>query len=106
MVEKRPRGSPTGITPRQRDKRAASRLHGQGEISGRRKLAFSSVQPDLNVWTNEEELALVDYLLSKGFHESWPQTKKLDFWESAALLFISVALLKAYEQVRKFNITF
>ena len=42
---------------------------------------MSSVQPDLNVWTNEEELALVN---SRGFHGSWPQTKILDFWEGAA----------------------
>ena len=82
MAEKRPRGSPTGITPQQKEKRAFSRLHGQR--TSRRKLAFSSVRPDLNVWTNEEEHALVDYLLSQGFRESWPQTKRLDFWEGAA----------------------
>ena len=81
MAEKRPRGSPTGISPQQREKRAVSRLHGQR--TSRRKLAFSSVRPDLNVWTNEEH-ALVDYLLSQGFHESWPQTKRMDFWEGAA----------------------
>ena len=90
MAEKHPRGSPTGTTPRQRDKRAMPRLYGQENITGRRKLAFSSVQPNLNVWANEEKQALIDYLLSKGFHESWPQTKRMEFWESVALFFSEV----------------
>lgn len=102
-VEERKRSrylsSPTGVTPKQNEKCQRS-----GEqVKGRKRLdlAFSdvastSINDNVNVpvssviasnlqWTEDEDKALVEFILLSRPGDNWPQTKKMDYWSSAAL---------------------
>ena len=83
---KRSRGSPTGRTPRQDEKK-------KKVTSTRKKLAFQAAPREplsdtsryvpMSAWTTKETKALVEFML---FHnpEEWKSTKGSKFWTSAA----------------------
>ncbi len=74
MSEKRPRSSPTGSTPKQREKRR--------EVASfsRKKLSFTNDRS----WNDFECSALVEFIIITKGGQVWPFDKQLDFWESAA----------------------
>ena len=74
MSKKRPRGSPTGDTPKQKDKRREI----QPQIS-RKKLIFNASR-----WSDLECSALVEYVIHKKGGHSWPFGKETEFWDSVA----------------------
>ena len=81
---KRLRGSPTGITPRQDEKK-------KKVSSSRRKLTFqadssrdTSVYVPMSAWTTKETKALVEFMLLHD-PEKWESTKDDKFWMSAAV---------------------
>ena len=78
LDSKRGRTSPTGLTPKQPSKRSSRLVTGE-----RKKLQFSG-NPSSSVWANEEERCLVRYIVNKGFTDSWPTTKRSQFWIEAA----------------------
>ena len=78
MASKRSRSSPTGLTPRQREKR--QNRQGCIESASAKKLPFATTAS----WSAVEERALVEYVMGKGFVASWPHTKRTEFWENAA----------------------
>ena len=75
MSEKRPRSSPTGCTPKQREKRR------EVATFGRRKLSFNT---NSQSWSDLECSALVEFIIITKGGQVWPFDKQLDFWESAA----------------------
>lgn len=90
---KRPRGSPTGTTPVQAEKkRVQKRLEVQ---HGARRVLARSYPPRTgpetqaivpgSAWSSKETLALVDYILScKSVKSDWPKTTDMDFWSRAS----------------------
>ena len=91
MASKRSWSSPTGLTPTQKERRQyVARPQTQSTSQPRKRLDFGestaqSSKPLSSLWSKEEEGALVDYVIRKGFVLSWPTTKKKQFWEDAAL---------------------
>ena len=90
---KRPRGSPTGTTPVQAEKK---RVQKRPEVQhGARRVLARSYPPRTgpgtqtivpgSAWSNQETLALVDYILScKLVKSDWPKTTDMDFWSRAS----------------------
>ena len=78
--EKQPRGSsPTGVTPRAKEKRFAG---GSKEIvKTRRRLPFIITT---DVWSDVEQSALVEFILLHKPGTSWPTDKNMSFWDAAA----------------------
>ena len=74
MSEKKPRGSPTGDTPRQKDKRREVQAQ-----ASRKKLSFN-----VSKWSDLECSALVEFVIHKKGGHSWPFGKETQFWDSAA----------------------
>ena len=68
--EKRPRGSPTGITPRKDPKRRSSQPRSQRQL--------------FTEWTDRENSALVEFVLLSRPDNSWPADKSTVFWDNAA----------------------
>lgn len=85
MAEKRVRSSPTGKTPVRPLKKAVPR---------RRLLVAAEKDPDPTnesagtrshvVWTEEENKALLEFILLHKPEDKWPATKCTRFWGSAA----------------------
>ena len=73
---KRPRGSPTGSTPRQKEKHSA-----RFPAASKKELSFEETS---TTWSKLEESTLVDYVIQKGYMTTWPTTKHLEFWEGAS----------------------
>ena len=89
MASKRSWSSPTGLTPTQKERRQYV-AQTQSTSQPRKRLDFGestahSSKPLSSLWSKEEEGALVDYVIRKGFVLSWPTTKRKRFWEDAAL---------------------
>ena len=108
---KRPRGTPTGRTPKQLGKRLVPRTSGATElVKGKKKLSLldistkqSSVMAEGAVphamaslpstrtqalpgsWTADEERALVEFIMMTTRGDSWPRTINEKFWEAAAM---------------------
>ena len=84
FTQKRPRGSPTGITPLQDLKRpsALSRQRDGTHVS-KKKLAFSETT-SRHQWSELEDCALVEFILLTRPGPSWPFEKGLEFWDGAA----------------------
>lgn len=77
VVQKRPRGSPTGNTPRLVEKRPAA-----AKVKARRRLPF--VSPTDGAWTAAENSSLVEFILLYKPSTSWPADKDESFWNAAA----------------------
>ena len=71
------RGSPTGRTPRQDEKKLAF------QAAPREPLSDTSRYVPMSAWATKETKALVEFML---FHnpEKWESTKDSKFWTSAA----------------------
>lgn len=80
---KRVRGSPTGVTPRQPEKRSST----LGEQS-KKRLSFSYAAPTASRvpgnWSESEDNALVDFIMLTSTGESWPSTISEVYWTAAA----------------------
>ena len=79
--DKRPRGSPTGQTPLQQEKKTASvQQSKQGQQSrgqqSRRQLTFA--------WSDTEQSALVEFILLHKSCQSWPADQDYQFWSASA----------------------
>ena len=91
---KRQRGSPTGITPRQAQKRTPiQELKGaQSPLHSRRELQFGkSVQgktrswmEELDQWTLEELYALVEFVLLRSGADKWTSSHRKRVWQEAS----------------------
>lgn len=88
---KRPRGSPTGLTPLQASKKPAQRT--LAIPSSRRNLAASYAQlapPESDAvpataWSFDETLALVEFMVChERFKFSWPRTTDMNLWNRVA----------------------
>ena len=77
--EKRPRGSPTGVTPLLKEKRHAGRP--KEVVKVQRRLPFISTA---DVWSDSEQSALVEFILLHKPGTSWPADKNTSFWDAAA----------------------
>ena len=87
--------SPTGVTPKQKAKHQYVQRQGE-QTKGKKRLSFgvigsseSSVS-DLGYvsarnWIESEDKGLVEFILLTTPGNSWPQSKQIDFWNSAAL---------------------
>ena len=84
MASKRSRSSPTGLTPHQRKKH--QNRQECIESASAKKLSKLSFATNAS-WSAVEGCALVKYVMDKEFVASWPQTKRREFWESAAKYF-------------------
>ncbi len=85
---KRVRGSPTGNTPLQLQKRSSSTRR---TSILKRKLTYPgqgsrsrSMYTPAATWTPEEDKALVKYVLLFGSFDKWPATKLTKYWEGAS----------------------
>ena len=78
-AEKHQRGSPTGATPQQREKRSML-----SEGTTKKRLSFTAGARGSDSWSALEERSLVEFVMKEGFVKDWPNTKKIDFWEGAA----------------------
>ena len=87
-VDKRRRGTPTGKTPQQPQKRQVRRTgeergstRGEGVRSSARRKLLSSQE----VWTCLEDGALVEFiLLTRPLDRLWPADKSFAFWDGTA----------------------
>lgn len=78
--EKRERGSPTGVTPRQPHKRPARESQRKDvHPPAQKQLPFSTPQ-----WTEVEDGVLVEFILLTRRSQSWPAEKGSDYWNGAA----------------------
>ena len=78
--DKRPRGSPTGDTPLQKQKE--QRVTRETECSkARRRLPFGNTADS---WSESEESALVEFILLHRPGTRWPADKDKKFWDGAA----------------------
>ena len=93
MAEKRLRSSPTGNTPRQPSKRLSLRsrvltfTEDSDSGSHSESPATRAVLPRTSLggtWSDEENKALLTFLLLNRPEDSWPATKNRGFWSSAA----------------------
>ena len=99
MERKRSRflSSPTGSTPKQKEKLPS--VTKSDEITkGKKRLSFSDVASPTSPstlrfwpilaskWTQDEDKALVEFILLTTLGNSWPQTNNMEYWSSAALL--------------------
>ena len=85
-----------GDTPQQPTKRLSRRRRDDSSASppSRRHLAFADGSEGRGKrgraqglgWSEAEDRALVEFVLSEGFEAEWPQTKKANLWEKAAKL--------------------
>ena len=89
--EKRQRGTPTGRTPQQPQKRPGGeerRTGGDGgSIWGKsvRASAQKRLFSTLHAWTTPEDGALVEFiLLTRPLDKVWPADKGSTYWEGAA----------------------
>jgi hypothetical protein len=90
---KRPRGTPTGLTPKQPEKKSTA-TDFSPRRSSRRQLTYSALPPQEEAslstrayipWTLEESEALLDYLTNAtpaGTH--WYKGRNPDFWDNAS----------------------
>ena len=78
VSEKRPRGSPTGNTPRLVEKRPAA---AKFTAKARRRLPFVS---STDAWSDAENSSLVEFVLLYRPSTSWPADKDGSFWDAAA----------------------
>lgn len=74
MSEKRPRGSPTGYTPRQETKKRETR-----PPTFKKRLSFN-----VSKWSDLECGALVEFVIANKGGEAWPFGKENQFWDAAA----------------------
>ena len=92
VVDKRVRGSPSGLTPQQRQK--TSRV-GTTPSTARRQLiapqskevvdpAKSARGARAHVWSTQDKLALVNFILLSGDRTNWILSQKPSIWEAAA----------------------
>ena len=93
---KRARGSPTGKTPMQIQKKASGgRCRPTSDrCSPKRKLTYStdtrsrepsrSLYTPVTPWTTEEDKSLVKFVLLYGSADKWPSTKLTTYWEGAS----------------------
>ena len=94
--KKRERSSPTGKTPKQDSKRLSSRVKSTSTAI-KKSLTFTEVPPQQpipqrlqtkeeapNLWKEAEDLTLINFLVSKGFVDRWPSTRRIGFWEEAS----------------------
>ena len=94
MAEKRLRSSPTGNTPRRPSKRLSLRsrvltfTEDSDSGSHSESPATCAVLPRTSsvggTWSDEENKALLTFLLLNRPEDSWPATKNRGFWSSAA----------------------
>ena len=86
LSEKRARGSPTGITPLQESKRQSGERRAQRKGTrppSQRQLSFCPGNTG-DKWTEQEDGALVEFILLTRSDQSWPADKSSVFWDSAA----------------------
>ncbi len=89
--EKRPRGSPSGVTPLQQEKRAAAeprdvvmrRKGPKKDARSRKRLSFTSGSA-ADPWSEIEDSALVEFILLHRPGQGWPSDRSPSFWDSAA----------------------
>jgi len=91
---KRPRSSPTLLTPTQRSKRAPLRELVQNSsldssssaIPVPRRLSYQSTDQDRILpherWMDAEVKALIEFILLHSTGENWPSHKQMKFWTS------------------------
>ena len=87
-VNKRPRGSPTFLTPQRPPRRQIRRL---SDVQRRR--LFSGSQESVSIrttanpvceWSSDEIRALVEFVLLHGVEDKWPLQQNPVFWNEAA----------------------
>ena len=90
VTNKRSRSSPTGLTPQQASKttrKPSSKLETllTGHRAAKKKLVFSE-RSSANLWTTQEDFAVVQFLIRKGYQEEWPKSRPLQgtLWEGVA----------------------
>ena len=86
--------SPTGSTPKQKDKRRYVPKPGE-QAKGKKRLPFLDVvspsSPSrlrfipASKWTPDEDKSLVEFILLTTLGDGWPQSNDMDYWNSAAL---------------------
>ena len=76
--DKRPRGSPTGDTPGNKRRSSQSRDVRPQEARSSQRQLFSTL------WTEQEDCALVEFILLTRSDQFWPADKSSTFWDSAA----------------------
>lgn len=77
---KRPRGSPTFLTPHRPQKRVPLRELDSPPFSQRRL----EYEPRGNTWTSDETAALEEFVPLYCRGDSWPTHKHMGFWKGAA----------------------
>ncbi len=80
---KRARGTPTGITPKQRAKQSR-RLMGS---TSKKQLSFSNLSisgSKARDWSTPEKRVLVEYVEGIGDKKNWVYSKRISTWEKAS----------------------
>ena len=99
---KRAHTPPTGRTPQKPKPKKAGISLSAREASGRKKLTYGrprrSLHVPANIWAEEEDKALTQFVLLSCVCDSWPSEKSTKLWEGA-----SKFLLKHLEQVSTFS---
>lgn len=107
---KRPRGTPTGMTPKQPEKKTSETDTLQGlplQRSSRRQLSYTEVPTPNPVssrahdtWKAKESKALIEYLTIKGLDGTqWYQGRNPDFWKNASI-YIQRQMQQEHQQKR------
>ena len=108
--EKRIRGTPTGLTPKQPAKRVALRYTSTNKPSSKRQLAYSGPQSGKSIkialieWSLLEKRALVEFVLLHGDGVNWIFTKKPSVWISAAKFIENLCGTKRTSECRSVHV--
>ena len=81
---KRPRGTPTNLTPQRPKKKSSRDREGlKGHLNLDNCSAASPHKVPHETWTDSELKALVEFVLFYSTGEHWPHHKWADFWSKA-----------------------
>ena len=91
---KRAHTPPTGRTPQKPKPKKAGISLSAREASGRKKLTYGrprrSLHVPANIWAEEEDKALTQFVLLSCVCDSWPSEKSTKLWEGASKFLLDI----------------